>query len=179
VRRALLSALLLLTGACATQAPAYRIIAPVPFADGNHPAAKGCQGGCALVRDPDDALTPLEIAALLDTATKLPVGADSQALDTLLFHDNEVRAWFLEGVLPSGVSPEWAGWLRQQLHRRTAAFSLRIIDEHGVVRAKVPATAMALGMKLHMQVDDGIHTGPFNANGTIVRVGRDHVWIRM
>ena len=24
-----------------------------------------------------------------------------------------------------------------------------------------------------------LNTGPFNANGTVVRVGRDHVWIRM
>lgn len=176
--KALLGALVLLTSACATQAD-YVITAPTPFADGNHAAAKGCQGGCTLVRDPKDALSSLQIEALLNTATRLEVGADSEALDTLLFHDNEVRAYFLVGQLPASVSPEWAAWLRHQLHRRTAAFSLRIIDEHGVVRAKVPPTPMALGMKLHMQVDDGDHTGPFNANGTIVRVGRDHVWIRM
>ncbi|MBS1151388.1 MAG: hypothetical protein H6Q89_3086 [Myxococcaceae bacterium] len=173
-----LPALLLLSSACATHS-GYLIVDPLPAADGNHAAARGCQGGCALVRDPADALTSSQIEALLVTATRLEVGADSEALDSLLFHDNEVRAWFLEGVLPAGVSPEWAGWLRQELHRRTATFSLRIIDEHGVVRAQVPATPMALGMKLHIQVDDGDHTGPFNANGTIVRVGRDHVWIRM
>ena len=69
--------------------------------------------------------------------------------------------------------------LRHELRRTTATFSLRMIDEHGVERARVPETAMALGVKLHMQVDDGVHTGPFNANGTVVRVGRDHVWIRM
>ena len=169
---------LLLTSACAGQA-GYVITAPTPYADGNHAPARGCQGGCALVRDPHDALSSLQIEALINTATRLPVGADSEALDALLFHDNEARAYLLKGQLPEGVSPEWTQWLGQQLRRRTATFSLRITDEHGVVRARVPATPMALGMKLHMQVDDGVHTGPFNANGTIVRVGRDHVWIRM
>lgn len=163
---------------CAGEA-GYVITAPKPVSDGNHPAAKGCQGGCALVRDPKDALSDLQIEALINTATKQPVGGDSDALDMLLFHDNEARHYVLEHGLPEGVSAEWGTYLRTQLLRRTATFSLRIIDEHGVERAKVPATPMALGVKLHMQVDDGVHTGPFNANGTIVRVGRDHVWIRM
>ena len=170
--------LALLLSGCAGQA-GYVIIAPKVHSDGNHPAAKGCQGGCALVRDPKDELSALQIEALINTATRLPVGADSEALDTLLFHDNEARAYLLTQPMPAGVTPAWDAWLRAQLHRRTATFSLRIIDEHGVERAKVKATPMALGVKLHMQVDDGIHTGPFNANGTIVRVGRDHVWIRM
>ncbi len=179
-RAFLLSSVLLLgTAGCATVQPSFVITVPTPAGDGNHADAKGCQGGCALVRNPSDALSSLQIEALLNTATRLAVGADSEALDTLLFHDNEVRTYLLAGALPSGVSAEWADWLRGELHRRTATFSLRIIDEHGVVRAHVPATPMALGMKLHMQVDDGEHTGPFNANGTIVRVGKDHVWIRM
>lgn len=179
MRRALLGSLLLFSACATTQGAGYVITVPTPVADGNHAAAKGCQGGCALVRDPKDDLSPLQIDALLNTATRLAVGTESEALDTLLFHDNEVRAYLLAGALPAAVSPEWASWLSNELHRRTAQFSLRIIDEHGVERAKVPATPMALGMKLHMQVDDGVHTGPFNANGTIVRVGRDHVWIRM
>lgn len=159
--------------------PSYVITAPEVHSDGHHPAAKGCQGGCALVRDPKDALSELQIEALLNTAATKPLGGESEALDTLLFHDNEARAYLLAHPMPPSVSPDWEAWIRAQLHRRTATFSLRIIDEHGKERAKVPPTPMALGVKLHMQVDDGDHTGPFNANGTIVRVGRDHVWIRM
>jgi hypothetical protein len=167
----------LLLAGCAGEA-SYVVRAPKPFGESHHAWVKGCQGGCALVRNKSDELSPLQIEALINTATRKPVGEESPELDMLLFHDNEARAYFLRGD-PNGISPEWSTWLRRELGRTVATFSLRMIDEHGVERARVPETPMALGVKLHMQVDDGQHTGPFNANGTVVRVGRDHVWIRM
>ncbi len=176
MRRLILGACLVFTG-CAAGAD-YVVHAPTPFGESHHASVKGCQGGCALVRNKSDELSPLQIEALVNTATRLPVGEESDALDMLLFHDNEARAYFLSGD-PANVSLEWVAWLRRELGRTTATFSLRMIDEQGVERARVPPTPMALGVKLHMQVNDGQHTGPFNANGTVVRVGRDHVWIRM
>lgn len=174
--RALLAAAALTLWGCATVTP--RIIEPevVDFSGGGK--GKGCQGGCALVRDPHDSPSPEAVEAFFAAVGKTPVGSESDALDQLLFHDEEARAR-LADPRPLPVPPGWDAWLRKELARRTATFALRIIDEHGAVRAQVPDTPMALGKKLHMQVDDGVGTGPFNANGTLVRVSRDRLWIRM
>ena len=177
MRALLLTAALALAG-CATVAATPRIIEPqvVDFSGGAR--GKGCQGGCTLVRDPHDSPSPAAVEAFFAEVGKTPLGSESDALDQLLFHDEEARAR-LADPRPLPVPPEWDGWLRKELGRRTATFGLRIIDEHGAVRAQVPDTPMALGRKLHMQVDDGVGTGPFNANGTLVRVSRDRLWIRM
>lgn len=177
MRRALLAAALAASG-CATVAATPRIIVPevVDFSGGGK--GKGCQGGCALVRDPADALSPEAVEAFFTQVGRTPVGSESDALDQLLFHDEEARAR-LADPRPLPVPAAWDAWLRKELSRRTATFALRIIDEHGAVRAEVPDTPMALGKKLHMQVNDGVGTGPFNANGTLVRVSRDRLWIRM
>ena len=162
--------------ACATVTPHIEEPAVVSFSGGVN--ARGCQGGCALVRDPHDSPSPEKVEAFFAEVGKTPLGSESDALDQLLFHDEEARARLAEPK-PLPVPAGWEAWLRKELGRRQATFGLRIIDEHGKVRAQVPDTAMALGRKLHMQVDDGIGTGPFNANGTLVRVSRDRLWIRM
>lgn len=175
--RALAAALAGALVGCATVAgPHIEEPEVVDFSSGGK--SRACQGGCALVRDPDAAPSPERVEALLIELSRTPAGAESDALDQLLFHDEEARARLAKPTaLP--VSPEWEAWLRRELSRREATFGLRILDEHGVVRARVPDTPMALGQKLHMQVDDGVGTGPFNANGTLVRVSRDRLWIRM
>jgi hypothetical protein len=174
--RALLAALVVVSGCATVGEPIIEEPPVVSFSSGTR--SRSCQGGCTLVRDPHDAPSPEKIEALLGEVTKTPVGSESDALDQLLFHDEEARARLAEAK-PLPVTPEWDRWLRRELSRRQASFGLRIIDERGKVRAQVPDTAMALGQKLHMQVDDGVGTGPFNANGTLVRVSRDRLWIRM
>jgi hypothetical protein len=170
------ASLALLT-ACATVGEAViEEPAVVDFSQGGK--GKGCQGGCALVRDPHDSPSPEKVEAYFAAVGKTPVGSESDALDQLLFHDEEARARLAEPK-PLPVPAAWEAWLRRELGRRHATFGLRIIDEHGKVRAQVPDTRMALGSKLHMEVEDGIDTGPFNANGTLVRVSRDRLWIRM
>lgn len=165
----------LAASACGT--PQYQVIVPKPveFSAGKKP---GCQGSCMFTKQKKDELSELQVDALLREVGAGPVGEETEALDTLLFHDDETRARLASGEAPQ-LSPEWDAWFRDQLARTQAYFSLRIMDEHGAVRATVPETAMALGVKLHMEVDNGIHTGPFNANGTLVRVASDRVWIRM
>ncbi len=164
-------------GAAACGTPPSRVIVPEPV---QFSAAKkpGCQGSCMFTHDKKDELSELQVDALLREATRAKVGEETEALDTLLFHDEETRARLATAEAPQ-LPPEWASWFREELSKSQAYFSLRIVDEHGQVRATVPETPMALGVKLHMEVDDGIHTGPFNANGTLVRVAPDRMWIRM
>jgi hypothetical protein len=175
MRRLTLSLLALVAAGCGT--PQYQVIVPKPV---QFSAAKkpGCQGSCMFTRAKADELSELQVDALLREASSKPVGEESEALDTLLFHDEETRQRLASGEAPQ-LSPAWDDFFRTELAKTQAYFTLRITDEHGQVRATVPETAMALGVKLHMEVEDGIHTGPFNANGTLVRVAKDRVWIRM
>ena len=166
---------LLLAAACGETHYTVIVPKPVEFSQGKKP---GCQGSCMFTKQKKDELSELQVDALLREATAKPVGEETEALDMLLFHDDETRARLASGEAPQ-LPPDWDGWLRQELGRNQAYFSLRIMDEHGAVRATVPETKMALGVKLHMEVDNGIHTGPFNANGTLVRVAADRLWIRM
>ena len=174
--RALPIAVLVLSACATVGAPVIEDPEVVDFSQGGK--GRGCQGGCALVRDPHDSPSPEKVEAYFTAVGKTPVGSESDALDQLLFHDEEARARLAEAK-PLPVPPLWEVWLRRELGRRHASFGLRIIDEHGKVRAQVQDTPMALGRKLHMEVTDGIDTGHFNANGTLVRVSRDRLWIRM
>jgi hypothetical protein len=167
--------LLVLAAACGETHYTVIVPKPVEFSQGKKP---GCQGSCMFTKQKKDELSELQVDAFLREASSKPVGEETEALDNLLFHDDETRARLASGEAPS-LSPEWDAWFRDQLARSQAYFSLRIRDEHGQIRAVVPETAMALGVKLHMEVDDGVHTGPFNANGTLVRVAPDRLWIRM
>jgi hypothetical protein len=164
---------------CAGPQIAARVTVPHPTATNIAPHL-GCQsGGCAFVPGPAQQDLPLaQVDALLAEVGATPVGSDSLALDTLLFHDAEVRRRLVDPTAPV-LSPAWSTALRAELAKRTATFSLRITDEHGRVRVFIPDTLMALGAKKHLAVAETDLGTPMNANGTIVRVGQRHLWYRM
>lgn len=140
----------------------------------------GCQsGGCAFVPAPAQHDIPQrDLDGLLLEVAATPVGSDSLALDTLLFHDGEVRQRLAQPDAP--LLPEaWSRALRHELEKRSATISLRVTDEQGKVRIFLPDTAMALGAKKHLELTQTDLGTPMNANGTIVRVGQRHLWFRM
>ena len=171
-------ALLALAG-CAAPTVAARVTVPKGTATNTTPHL-GCQsGGCAFVPSPEQHDLPrAQLDALITEVGTTPVGFDSLALDTLLFHDGEVRRRLAEPDGPA-LSPAWSARLRDELAKRTATFSMRITDEHGRVRVFVPEMLMALGAKKHLPIAETDLGTPMNANGTIVRVGQHHLWYRM
>lgn len=171
--RALIAATFLLSACGGAVQP--RIILPPDPPTWSTAAKPGCQAGCAFVRPTGPSND--EMTALLNTLNQTDVGSQSEALDAVLFHDAELARTLASYPRPV-LRPEWEAYLKTQLERDSALFSLRVIDEHGVVRSELPPTRMKLGTKLHMAMH-GERLPEFNANGTIVRVGRDHVWIRM
>lgn len=164
---------------CAGPRPAPRVTVPKPVGT-MQTAHLGCQsGGCAYVPAPTALDLPrAELDALIAQVAQTPVGTESLALDTLLFHDAEVRERLAQPDLPT-LSPGWAAFLKHELDKQVATFSLRVIDEDGRVRATLPDTAMALGAKKHMEITETDLGTPMNANGTLVRVGLNHIWYRM
>ena len=172
--RALLLSTLVLTG-CATVPVEPQIVLPPEPPAWSAANKRDCQGGCAYVRP--EGPSNEEIDALLAKVNATDVGSESEALDALLFHNAELARRLATFPAPA-LRPEWDAYLRSELEHDVALFSLRVIDEHGVVRSELQPTPMKLGSKLHMAMH-GDRLPEFNANGTIVRVGRDHVWIRM
>ena len=69
-------------------------------------------------------------------------------------------------------------WLRRELARDHAVIAMRVIDEHGVVRARLHETRVKVGKKRHIHFSEYTRMQPFETSGTVVRVGLGHIWSR-
>ncbi|RMH42971.1 MAG: hypothetical protein D6689_06495 [Deltaproteobacteria bacterium] len=153
------------------------IVAPAPVAP---PKAAGddgnCASGCSLKNHPVPPFTPEQFADALAAYQRQPVAADGDALDTLLFYGRRTRELIdLFGTDP--LDDAHRTWLLRELSRTHARVSIRVIDEHGAVRALVDGQRVPIGIKqhLHAQVKD---LQPLEFNGTVMRVGLNTVWSR-
>lgn len=157
----------------------YRVIVPKPVSFGIQPVGhqKGlCQAGCLYVPGPG-----ISDDAVLDNMKALrnvPVGEEAEALDNLLFYDEDTRRVIAKGD-PLPLTADWQAFLVKQLLKRNVIFQLRVVDDEGKVRATVEPTLMALGVKRHMDTTNNVKVQPIDANGTMVRVGLNHIWYRM
>jgi hypothetical protein len=185
VKRVMLAAGALVLGACVKPVPpgeavVPRVILPVATGSGVSTSHLGCSSGsCAFAPPPEAVDIPHEkILELMGEVAREPVGTESLALDTLLYHDGEIGEMIAKGE--TGALPvAWIGYLQEQIARRVALFSLRVVDESGAIRAQILEEPMTLGVKRHMEIADSNLHQDMNANGTMVRVGRDHLWYRM
>lgn len=133
-----------------------------------------CQGTCQV--ESPEILSDAATDALLAKVAASPVGTDSLELDTLLFHDHETTHRLDEKAV--ALSPEWETFLRRELARRNVTVTIRVIDETGAQRASVEGN-WEIGVRAHHMVHDVKGVPPFEASGTLVRVGREHLWVRM
>jgi hypothetical protein len=161
---------------CAPKKPAVdpaQVRVYVPEPSGKTKKA-GCQGTCQV--SAPEALSDAAADVMLSKVVAMPVGTDSLELDTLLFHDHETTHRLDEKAV--AMSPEWETFLRRELARRNVTVSIRVIDEAGVERATVDGN-WEIGVRAHHVVHDVKGVPPFEASGTLVRVGREHLWVRM
>lgn len=137
--------------------------------------AGNCQSGCSMKDHPIPPFTAEEFAATLAAYAAAPRDEAGEALDTLVFYGRRtVELMDLYGTEP--LPPEHVAFLRRQL-RRNALVALRIVDEHGVVRAEYGPEPVPFGIKqhLHGRTED---LEPLEFNGTVVRVGLNTIWSR-
>jgi hypothetical protein len=166
--------------ACASRQPRdIRVYVPEPpHASKAHKLPPQCASGCAVVPDAvrkvldDDALD-----ALLVTYADSPAGEDSDALSELLFYASQTRARLAEDDRPT-LPGDHEAVLRRELARTTARIELRVIDEHGQVRAWMDATRVPLGEKQHIHLDNKNLPG-VTASGTVLRTSLYHLWTRI
>lgn len=173
----LVVALAILAG-CAPKKPVatidpadVRIYVPEPTGSSKKP---GCQGTCQISNP--EVLTPAAADIMLAKVVAMPVGTDSLELDTLLFHDHETQHRLDEKAVP--MSAEWESFLRKELLRKEVRVTIRVIDDKGAERAFIEES-WVIGQRMHHVVHDVKGVPPFEASGTLVRVGREHLWVRM
>ena len=169
---------LALVAGCAPKKPVaaidpanVRIYVPEPTGKNKKP---GCQGTCQVTNP--EVLTPAAADIMLAKVVAMPVGTDSLELDTLLFHDHETQHRLDEKSTP--MSAEWESFLRKELTRKDVLVTIRVVDDKGAERAFVEEV-WTIGQKGHHMVHDVQGVPPFEASGTLVRVGREHLWVRM
>lgn len=163
----------LLLAAC-EQAPPFEIIVQGP--DGSAHEVKPCSSGCARPEHPVH-VEHEEIDAWLQQFASAPIGAESLAVDSLLFYGHETTE-LLSHHEHDFLPEEHERWLRRELRRDRVATSFRLVDD---------TTGEVLGH--HEDVfpwtdhQDFVlsDTGPLgrvSMNGKVKRVGAHHLWAR-
>lgn len=153
-----------------------------------------CASGCAPSSHPTDELSRVRFRGLLEQYATGPLDGTNLALETLLYYGPQSAAHLTamqaesnsegeaEGKeaseLESLLKPSQITFLEQQLRRNKVSVEVRIVDEHGQVRADLPATSVPLDRRHVFELDEhGIQ--PMVVSGTVKRVGLDHLWTRL
>lgn len=100
---------------------------------------------------------------------------DELAVDTLLFHADEVAAHL--DAHPDAVSVADGAWLRAELSRDQVAIRFRLVDDLGDVRGELDEV-VRLSSKQHLKLRGTEELGRVEVNGKIKRVGLHHLWTR-
>lgn len=140
--------------------------------------AEPCKTGCSIASHDIPSLDDPTIATLVgDLDLESTPGADSAALESLLFHAESVRRYV------DARGPEALGRHRALIERELtvthAVLQLRVVDEAGVTRARFAPTRVPLGHKTHHPASASDKLPGLILSGTVVRVGLEHVWSRL
>lgn len=122
-------------------------------------------------------LTRSDFDALIADYAWQPVSSDSPALERLLYHGEQVRE-MLESYGELRLDPERRAFLDRELSRSTATVSFRIVDEHGVVRARLDEARVTIGVKAHLRAEITRDLQVPEFSGTVIRTGLAHLWTR-
>ncbi|MDA0837586.1 MAG: hypothetical protein O3B01_05565 [Planctomycetota bacterium] len=148
---------------------------PLQSASTTKPA---CSSGCAVVTAKNEKLLPVEIRQLLEKFSTEEIGKATTALETLLFHADQLEDW----LAANGCSPlnsEHAAFFEKELkHGRESHVSARIVDAEGRLRMDFDQS-VPVGKKQHLHVyrTEGI-AAPI-LSFTVKRVGLHHLWARL
>lgn len=144
-----------------------------------------CKTGCSVGNHPIEPLAEGEFLGLVEGLADddLPETERTRALEMLLFHGARTRELIAKHGLDA-LEPSLADSLRRELSRTHARLSLRIIDEHDVVRAVLDEARMPVGVKEHVHVSAADPSAPdalqpFEVSGTVHRTGMRHLWARL
>ncbi len=136
-----------------------------------------CASGCAASRHPTDRLTRPLFRRLMAQFAHQPADETSPAFETLLYYGRQAKE-FVDSEGTSPLDPERAAVLRRELSCTHARISIRVVDEHGVVRTSLPPTRVPLDRRHVFEMDTN-NLQPLQTSGTVKRVGLYHLWNRL
>jgi len=140
--------------------------------------AAECKTGCAIAKHGEGPLGSSELVAWLDAYQDSAPDSASVALETLLYHGDQVRAF----IAKSGFSSLDAAHrltLKRELNRVQAVVEARLVASDGEVISHLQPTEVRVGEKTHLHVP-GLGKAPaFEISGTVMRVGVAHLWARL
>jgi hypothetical protein len=142
------------------------------------PEDKTCSSGCG--SGAKKYVPPLhkdEFERLIAEFAQEPLDPPGEALESLLFHHRDARSYLAQDWL-LWLDPERRAFLRRELSRTHAWIAFRVLDDEGAVRMQVDPTRVPLTEKQHLLPNTVADVQPAEFNGTVVRVGRDHLWVR-
>ncbi len=134
-----------------------------------------CATGCAAIPRTQTALERADFERWI--ADFAETGA-SDALDGLLFHGVDTLV-LLDEETEALLGPERTAFLRTELSRTQAILDVRLIDERGIERMRLGGRRIPLNQKQHLFPDQTDNLEPPEISGTLRRVGREHLWVRL
>ena len=137
-----------------------------------------CSTGCSASPTATGELGADEYLALLRAWGAEPLGADSQALDALLFHGRDVVELEVEHGTP-GLGDEHRAHLLGEVSREGVWLAVRAVNDDGVERLRLAPTLVPLGEKQHLFPEHALDVTPPEISGTVHRVGVGHLWTRL
>jgi hypothetical protein len=139
---------------------------------------EACASGCAVSHHPTPRLTTDHCRTLLAEYQQEPFDQGSESLDALLYFDSQTRFQLRKDSLRELLDADHLTFLQRELSRDQAIVSLRMIDQHGKVRAGFPATEVPQHVRQVFECDvDNLQ--PLVCSGTVKRVGKNHIWQRL
>lgn len=170
----LASLALLWTGACAGAPDS------TPPADPHTGPGEVCATGCSAAPNGGSELTRERyrelIAALADE--RATAEASTAALEELLFHGAQTRAWLAE-VGGGALSAEAVHGLTAELARDRVKLDVRLLAESGAELLRLGERSIPIGHKQHIWPERALGFEPPEVSGTVQRVGVNHLWARL
>ena len=139
---------------------------------------QACATGCAVSHHPTPRLTRDRCRALLAEYQQTPFALESASLDALLYYGAQTRFQLRQASLRDLLDAKHLTFLERELSRERAIVSLRLIDQHGNVRAECPATEVPQHVRQVFKCDV-YDLQPLVSSGTVKRVGKNHIWQRL
>jgi len=139
---------------------------------------QACATGCAVSHHPTPRLTTKRCQALLAEYQQQPFDQESESLDALLYFGAQTRFKLRSDSLRELLDADHLTLLERELSRDRAIVTIRLLDQHGKVRAECPASEVPQHVRQVFECDV-YDLQPLVCSGTVKRVGKNHIWQRL
>jgi len=139
---------------------------------------EACEAGCSISSHPVEPLLRAEYLDLVKTYANGDEGKRLSALETLLFHAPHTRQ-FMDVIGTPQLGDMEASILRDELSKTHVRLWLRVVDQDGIVRARIDGARFPISQKTHLHMTDTRDLPTPEVSGTIYRTGLHHLWTRI